>query len=150
MKAATTIKIIEIKAKVRYSFISSFVRICSFLPDKYLIISYGILNPAAPAMIMAGISKMPCGSTNKMTLRILFLAKYDINPSGEPSRLRFHQQVFEGNGDSLTSSVVSPLFELTLLLLIQHLELNHSSFKDFDITGGVQKFAIRHFKIKFN
>ena len=37
--AAITIKIMEIKASVRYSLTSSFVSICSFLPAKYLIIS---------------------------------------------------------------------------------------------------------------
>ncbi len=58
IQAAITIKTIKIRAKIRYSLMSSFVKICSFLPAKYLTISYGILNPAASAMIMAEISKM--------------------------------------------------------------------------------------------
>jgi len=39
IQAAITIRIIEIKAKVRYSLTSSFVNIVSFLPAKYLTIS---------------------------------------------------------------------------------------------------------------
>ena len=86
----------EIKAKVRYSLMSSFVRIYSFFPAKYLIISKGILKPAAPAMIMAGISKMPWGASNSKTsykLAPFSIAILMFPPSKKPLEIIFSSDV---------------------------------------------------------
>ena len=83
---------IEIKARVRYSFKSSLVKICSFLPAKYLMISQGILKPAAPAIMMAGISKIAWGRVRSKKLVIekpLSIAFLSKSPMKMPFKIKF-------------------------------------------------------------
>lgn len=57
---------------------SSLVKICPFLPARYLVISNGILKPAAPAMIVAGISKMACGRIRRRILLVAIILSVEF------------------------------------------------------------------------